>query len=140
MKALPRFMAILKQAEDDPELEPLAITVYLSLAEYPDADIEPGVRTESFLLNLLKDMYPSGLRGVLKRSERRQLSSSAFYAVCETLGAIGTEESLEMLQNLSKRVRDQGRKKLQKSIQQIEARLHPQPGRDDKEPAPATSS
>jgi hypothetical protein len=76
---------------------------------------------------------------VLKRSDR-QLSGNAFYAVCETLGAIGTEASLEMLQNLSKRVRDQGRKKLEKSIQQIEARLHPQPGKDEKEPAPTDSS
>ena len=49
-----------------PQLEPLEIKVYRALAEFPNAEIEPGVKTEAFLVNLLKEAYPKGFRAMLQ--------------------------------------------------------------------------
>ncbi len=137
--ALPSFMEILRQAEKNPELEPLEIKVYRALAEFPDAEIESGVKTETFLINLLKEAYPKGLRAMLQRGEHRQMSGRVFMTICETLGAMGGQDSVEILKDLSKRVREPGRQRLQKAVHHIESRLSPEAPEHSKEPAPAAA-
>ena len=138
--ALPSFLEILRRAEKKPELEPLAVGVYQALADLPDAELEPGVKTEAFLINLLKEAYPKGLRAVLKRGEHRPMSGRIFMTICETLGAMGGQDSVEILKDLAKRVKEPGRQRLQKAVHHIESRLAPGASEETKEPAPTAAS
>ncbi len=134
-KTLSRFLEMLRRAAQEPELEPLEIPIYQALTEFPDAEIEPGVKTEQFLVNLLKQSYPKGLRAMLRRGSHHQLSGGALVAICETLDAIGTKASLEVLEDLSKRAREPARHKLEKAIEHITARFAPEDSGDSSQPA-----
>ena len=120
-KALPALLEILRRAPDEPQLEPLVAHVYEALVEYPDSEIQPGVKTERFLVELLKASYPKGLRAMF-RGNHRPLSGSSMIAICATLRAIGTGEALEVLKDLSKRFSGSARQRLQDVIDQIESR------------------
>jgi len=93
------------------------------------------VKTERFLVTLLKESYPKGLRAVLRRRSQRRLSGGAFYAICETLDVIGTKDSIEVLKDLSKRASEPARQKLQRTIVHIASRAELDDPRDRKESA-----
>lgn len=121
-QALPLLVRILSRARKDRELEALEVQVYRSLAEFPGASIESGLETEQFLINLLKECYPGGLRGMLPHRGQGSLSADACLAICETLGAIGTEASIAVLTDIRKHVEEPVRQRLPHVIQKIEAR------------------
>jgi hypothetical protein len=121
-KGLTRLVEILRRSREDPGLAPLEIQVYHTLAEFPDASIEPGVTTEQFLVGLLKENYPRGLRALFHRG-RHGLVTEAFWAVCETLGTIGAQPTLEVLTEISKHAGEPARGRLRQTIERIEARL-----------------
>jgi hypothetical protein len=131
-KALPRFLEILRSAPDDEKLAPLEIQVYHSLADFPEATIEPGKNIERFLVDFLRECYPRGLRAMLHFHDHPRLRPGAFWAICETLGAIGTGASIEVLTDIEKQLKGQGRDKLEGVIQKIKGRV------GTKEPAGVT--
>jgi hypothetical protein len=125
-KGLARFTDILHNLEQKPELKALEVSIYQAFSEFPEAMISEGVKTEQYLLNLLQACFPSGLKGMLHRGKNQpQLSQGALYAVCETLGTIGTEDSLAFLKGLSKRFGEPSRTKIKRAIEHIESRLVP---------------
>ena len=120
-RALPRLLEVLDRAREDPGLEPLAVVVYHALGAFPDGDVAPGRTAEDVLLGVLGEAYPRGLRAVLAR-RRPTLSEDAFWAVCESLGAVGGPDSAEALDALARHVEEPARSRLRGLLHQIEAR------------------
>lgn len=136
-KGLARMMDILNRMKKEPELKPLEVTIYQALAEFPDRTIAEGVTTEQFLVNLLEESYPGGLKSMLHRSTQPQLSNRALFAVLETLSLIGGQDSLNLLRSLSKRFGEPVRTKLKRAVEHIESRLQSE-GKDNLEAEPTT--
>jgi HEAT repeat protein len=131
-KALPRFMEIVRRAAQDEDLASLEPLVYHALADFPDASLEQGKDTEHFLVDLLKECYPRGLRAMIHFHDHPRLRPPAFWAICETLGTIGTTASIQVLTDIDKQLKGQGREKLEGVIQKIKARV------ETREPAGVT--
>lgn len=121
-KGFTYFMKILRSSSKDDTLRPLKAQVYRSLAEFPGAMIEPGKETEQFLLDLLKECYPRGLRAMIHFHDHPRLDPESFWAVCETLATIGTGDSIEVLSDVQKQLKEPGREKLDRLMERIQTR------------------
>jgi len=118
---LPRLVEILHRARQEETLEPLEIEVYRALAHMPEASIDDHPSAEHYLLALLHESYPQGLKALMRRG-RRHLSPAVFWAICDTLGAIGTAASIEVLAEINKQLGSSGQQKMKALIHQIESR------------------
>jgi len=118
---LPHLVKILHRAQQDEISEPLEIEVYRALAHIPGASIDGHASAEDYLLSVLRESYPQGLKALIRR-RRRHLSPGVFWAICDTLGAIGTPASIEVLAEINKQLGGSGRQKMEALMHQIESR------------------
>jgi len=101
--ALQRFLELLQKAEDSPsdmtqQIEP---RLFGALGSYGNIVLPEIGSLEDFLLETLDRRMGLGRLKFLKKKEN-PLSEAAVGAICETLGAIGTDKSLPVLQKLEK--------------------------------------
>ncbi|HLE20171.1 MAG TPA: hypothetical protein VJB88_03525, partial [Vicinamibacteria bacterium] len=115
------LVKILHRAQQDEISEPLEIEVYRALAHIPGASIDGHASAEDYLLSVLRESYPQGLKALIRR-RRRHLSPGVFWAICDTLGAIGTPASIEVLAEINKQLGGSGRQKMEALMHQIESR------------------
>ena len=101
--ALQRFLELLQKAEDSPsditqQIEP---RLFGALGSYGNIVLPEIGSLEDFLLETLDRRMGLGRLKFLKKKEN-PLSEAAVGAICETLGTIGTDKSLPVLQKLEK--------------------------------------
>jgi hypothetical protein len=114
-------VALISRVEEDPSIEPLEPNLYAALPDLAEAGGTGGEGVEEFLVDKLQETFPHGVLASLRRP-RRPLSEDAFLAVCDALGAMGTRDALETLEDVSKRVREPARLHVARAIQRIRAR------------------
>jgi HEAT repeat protein len=119
-QALDPLVAILAQAAKDPALDPLESHVCSALPDIAEAAERRGGEAERVLVERLRAGHTTGLRALLRGSQR-PLDDNSFFAVCKALGAIGTEPSRQLLGELARRVKPPGRQELERAIARIPA-------------------
>jgi len=119
--ALGAVVGLLSRVDDEPALEPLEPNLYAALPELAEAAGAAGKQVEEFLLGQLEKSLPQGLLAALRRP-RRPLTEEALFAVCDALGATGTEPARELLDDLSRRAKEPARQRMVRAVQRIDAR------------------
>lgn len=119
--ALGTVVDLLSRIEDEPGLEPLEPSLYAALPDLAEAAGAGDEEAEESLVGRLQETFPRGLLGGLRRPTR-PLSQEAVLAVCDALGAIGTEIARDALDDLSRRVKEPFRQQVVRAIQRIDSR------------------
>ena len=121
--ALQRFLELLQRAEDSPsditqQIEP---RLFGALGSYGNIALPEIGSLEDFLLETLERRMGLGRLKFLKKKEN-PLSEAAVGAICETLGTIGTEKSLSILQKLEKQEETLFTKSAEEALRKITER------------------
>jgi HEAT repeat protein len=121
--ALQRFLGLLQKAEDSPsditqQIEP---RLFGALGSYGNIVLPEIGSLEDFLLETLDRRMGLGRLKFLKKKEN-PLSEAAVGAICETLGTIGTDKSLPVLQKLEKQEGSLFKKSAEEALRKITER------------------
>jgi hypothetical protein len=119
--AFGHVVALISRVEEDPTLGPLEPNLYAALPDLAEAGGTGGAGVEEFLVDRLKETFPHGMLASLRRSGR-PLTEDALLAVCDALGAMGTRDALDTLEDVSKKVREPAHAHVTRAIQRIGAR------------------
>jgi HEAT repeat protein len=115
-----RMLDLLKQtsATPTPETDPIETQIYHALGFSGNMTLE-GKTTEQVLLDIVEKRGMKQWWGLLNKNP---LSEEALGAICETLGKIGTGESVKMLAKLAKSKEGSEIPKIKEAIKKIEGR------------------
>jgi hypothetical protein len=121
--ALEKFLEILKNAEDSPsDRNPqIDASLFAALGSYGNVERPEVGSVEDFLLQILSHHLSLGPLKYLKR-KKDTLSEGAIAAICETLGEIGTDKSLSILQKMEKETNRSWHKESKEALTKIAAR------------------
>lgn len=121
VKGSERMLDLLKQisAAPAPEMDPIETQIYHALGSAGPMTHE-GTTTEKVLLDILEKRGMKQWWGLLQKNP---LSEEAIGALCESLGKIGTEESLKILTKLGKSKEGSEIPRIREAIKKIEGRI-----------------
>jgi HEAT repeat protein len=119
-KGIERMMEILKQISTvpSPETDQLETQIYHAFGTSGNLTIE-GKTLEQILLGILQKR---GIRHWFGLFQKNLLTDSSLGAICESLGKIGTKESVKVLNKLEKSRQGPWLPKLRESLKKIENR------------------
>ena len=118
-----KMLDLLKQISTTPtpEMDALEIQIYHALGSAGPMTHE-GTTTEQVLLEILEKRGVKQWWGLVQKNP---LSEEAIGAICETLGKIGTGESIKLLTKLGKSKEGAEIPKIREAIKKIEGRSKP---------------
>jgi HEAT repeat protein len=121
--ALEKFLQILKNAEDSPSHRNPSIEASLfgALAFYGNVERPEIGLVEDFLLQILSRHLSLGPFRFLTR-KKDSLSEGAIAAICKTLGEIGTDKSLSILQRMDRETNRSWHAEAKEGLMKIAAR------------------
>jgi hypothetical protein len=114
------MMGMLKQisATPSPQLEKLETQIYYAFGFSGNLAIE-GKTMEQILVEVVEKRGTKGLLGFLQKNP---LSDASLMAICDTLGKVGTNESVKVLTKLEKSVKDPLLPKVKEALKKIRER------------------
>ena len=115
-----RMLDLLKQTTTTPtpEMDPIETQIYHALGFSGNMTLE-GKTTEQVLLDIVEKRGMKQWWGLVQKNP---LSEEAIGAICETLGKIGTGESIKLLTKLGKSKEGSEIPKIREAIKKIEGR------------------
>jgi HEAT repeat protein len=119
-RGMGRMVEMLKElaAAPSPESDKLETHIYLAFGLSGNMAIE-GKTVEQILIEILEKR---GVKGFLGFLQKNPLSETSMAVICETLGKIGTQESIKVLTRLEKSQKGSAVVKMKEAIKKIEAR------------------
>ncbi len=120
-RGIEKMMGILKEITltPSPPLDRLENQIYYAFGLSGNLTIE-GKTLERILIQVLEK---KGARGVLGFLQKNPLSEASMAAICDSLGKIGTDESIKVLARLEKSQKGMLAVKIKEAIKKIEGRL-----------------
>ncbi|MBM4348793.1 MAG: HEAT repeat domain-containing protein [Deltaproteobacteria bacterium] len=124
LKSVPgigKMVEMLKElaAAPSPQSEKLETHIYLAFGLSGNISIE-GKTSEQILIEVLEKR---GIKGLLGFLQKNPLTDASLAAICDTLGKIGTGESVKVLTRLEKSQKGSLVPKIKEAIKKIEDRL-----------------
>lgn len=124
LKSVPgigKMVEMLKElaAAPSPQSEKLETHIYLAFGLSGNMAIE-GKTSEQILIEVLEKR---GIKGFLGFLQKNPLTDASLIAICDTLGKIGTGESVKVLTRLEKSQKGSLAPKIKQAIKKIEDRL-----------------
>jgi hypothetical protein len=112
-----KMMGILKQISTTPslQLDKLETQIYYAFGLSGNLTIE-GKTLEQILIEAVEKR---GIKGLLGFLQKNPLSDASLMAICDTLGKVGTNESVKVLTKLEKSVKDPLIPKLKEALKKI---------------------
>ena len=104
--------------EPSPQMDPLETQIYYAFGTCGNLTVG-GKTLEQILLNVLEKR---GLKNWWAPFQKNLLTESSLGAICDTLGKIGTKESLQVLTQLGKTLRSPLSHKVKEVLKKIEER------------------
>jgi HEAT repeat protein len=125
LKSVPgigKMVEMLKElaAAPSPQSEKLETHIYLAFGLSGNISIE-GKSSEQILIEVLEKR---GIKGLLGFLQKNPLTDASLAAICDTLGKIGTGESVKVLTRLEKSQKGSLVPKIKEAIKKIEDRIH----------------
>jgi len=119
-KGVEKMIGMLKQISTtpSPQLEKLETQIYYAFGFSGNLAIE-GKTLEQILVEVVEKR---GIKGVLGFLQKNPLSDASLMAICDTLGKVGTNESVKVLTKLEKSVKDPLLPKVKEALKRIEER------------------
>lgn len=116
-----KMVGILKELSvtPAPQSDKLETQIYLALGLSGNMTIE-GKTSEEILVEILEKR---GIKGLLGFFQKNPLSDTSLVAICDTLGRIGTRESIRVLTKLEKSQKDAVALKIKEALKKIEERI-----------------
>jgi hypothetical protein len=117
VKGVEKMMGILRQISTTPslQLDKLETQIYYAFGLSGNLTIE-GKTLEQILIEAVEKRSIKGLLGFLQKNP---LSDSSLAAICDTLGRIGTSESVKILTRLEKSVKSPLIPKVKEALKKI---------------------
>lgn len=121
IKGIAKLVQMLKEcsATPSPQNDKLETYIYFAFGLAGNMAIE-GKTVEHILIEVLEKRGGKGLLGFLQKN---LLSDASLTAICETLGKIGTGESIKVLTRLEKSQKGPLVQKIREAIKKIEERI-----------------
>ena len=116
-RGVEKMIGMLKQisATPSPQLDKLETQIYYAFGFSGNLVIE-GKTLEQILLEVVEKR---GIKGLLGFLQKNPLSDASLMAICDTLGKIGTNESVKVLTKLEKSVKDPLLPKVKEALKKI---------------------
>ena len=123
VKGVEKMMGMLKQISTtpSPQLNQLETQIYYAFGISGNLTIE-GKTLEQILIEVVEKR---GIKGLLGFLQKNPLSDASLVAICDTLGKIGTNESVKVLTRLEKSVKDPLLLKVKEALKKIGERTAP---------------
>ncbi|MDI7260137.1 MAG: HEAT repeat domain-containing protein [Thermodesulfobacteriota bacterium] len=120
-RGIGKMVGMLKElsATSTPQSDKLETQIYLAFGLSGNITIE-GKTSEEILFEVLEKR---GIKGLLGFLQKNTLSDASLLAICDTLGKIGTRESIKMLTRLEKSQKGPLIPKIGEAIKKIEDRM-----------------
>ncbi|MDO9351610.1 MAG: HEAT repeat domain-containing protein, partial [Deltaproteobacteria bacterium] len=121
-QGLGKMVEMLKElsATPSPQSDKLETHIYLAFSLSGNIAIE-GRTSEQILIEVLEKR---GIKGLLGFLQKNPLTDASLAAICDTLGKIGTGESIKALTRLEKSQKGSLVPKIREAIKKIEDRMH----------------
>jgi HEAT repeat protein len=121
VKGTEKMLDLLRQTSSAPtsDMDPIEIQIYHALGFSGNMTFE-GKTTEEVLLDIVEKRGIKQWWGLLHKNP---LSEEALGAICETLGKIGTGESIKLLTKLAKSKEGSEIPRIKEAIKKIEGRI-----------------
>ncbi len=121
-QGLGKMVEMLKElsATPSPQSDKLETHIYLAFGLSGNIAIE-GRTSEQILIEVLEKR---GIKGLLGFLQKNPLTDASLSAICDTLGKIGTGESIKALTRLEKSQKGSLVPKIREAIKKIEDRMH----------------
>ena len=119
-KGIERMMEILQQISvaPSPQLDKLETQIYYALGLSGNLTIE-GKTLEQMIIDVLEKR---GIKGLLGFLHKNPLSEASLVAICDTLGKVGTHQSVRILSKLEKSQKGSLVSKIRETLKKIEER------------------
>jgi len=116
-KGIEKMMGMLKQisAAPPPQMDQLETQIYYAFGLSGNLTIG-GKTLEQILIEVLENR---GIKGLLGFLQKNALSDSSLAVICDTLGKIGTSESVKILTKLEKSVKSPLIQKVKEALKKI---------------------
>ncbi len=116
-KGVEKMIGMLKQISTapSPQLEKLETQIYYAFGFSGNLAIE-GKTLEQILAEVVEKR---GIKGLLGFLQKNPLSDASLMAICDTLGKVGTNESVKVLTKLEKSVKDPLLQKVKEALKKI---------------------
>ncbi len=116
-RGVEKMMGMLKQISTtpSPQLEKLETQIYYAFGFSGNLAIE-GKTLEQILIEVVEKR---GIKGLLGFLQKNPLSDASLMAICDTLGKVGTSESVKVLTKLEKSVKDPLLPKVKEALKKI---------------------
>ena len=117
VKGVEKMMGILKQISTTPslQLDKLETQIYYAFGLSGNLTIE-GKTLEQILIEAVEKR---GIKGLLGFLQKNPLSDASLMAICDTLGKVGTNESVKVLTKLEKSVKSPLIPKVKEALKKI---------------------
>ncbi len=117
VKGVEKMMGMLKQisATPSPKMDQLETQIYYAFGFSGNLAIE-GKTLEQILIEVVEKR---GIKGLLGFLQKNPLSDASLIAICDTMGKIGTNESVKVLTKLEKSVKDPLLPKVKEALKKI---------------------
>ncbi|MCJ7704266.1 MAG: hypothetical protein MUO28_01875 [Desulfobacterales bacterium] len=121
-RGLGKMVEMLKElsATPSPQSDKLETQIYLAFGLSGNIAME-GMTSEQILIEVLEKR---GIKGLLGFLQKNPLTDASLSAICDTLGKIGTGESIKALTRLEKSQKGSLVPKIREAIKKIEDRMH----------------
>lgn len=116
-RGIEKMIGILKQISTtpSPQLEKLETQIYYAVGFFGNLVME-GKTLEQILIEAIEKR---GIKGLLGFLQKNPLSDASLMAICDTLGKVGTQESVKVLTKLEKSVKDPLVQKVKEALKKI---------------------
>jgi HEAT repeat protein len=121
-RGLGKMVEMLKELSEtpSPQSDKLETHIYLAFGLSGNIAME-GRTSEQILIEVLEKR---GIKGLLGFLQKNPLTDASLSAICDTLGKIGTGESIKALTRLEKSQKGSLAPKIREAIKKIEDRIH----------------
>ena len=121
VKGIEKMVGILKELSvtPSPQSDKLETQIYLAFGLSGNMTMG-GKTSEEILIEVLEKR---GIKGLLGFLQKHPLSDASLSAICDTLGKIGTKESINVLTKLGKSQKDAPVLKIKEALKKIEERI-----------------